>query len=229
MNMINEKRGIMMRLVLLGGPGSGKGTQADVLKEKYNVVKLSTGDLLRGEIRNDSDLGKQAKAFMDKGELVPDSVMIDILDKITAEFEAKKQGYILDGFPRTVPQAVALLEMLDKQGVALSMALLIDVPEEELVRRLSSRWTCKECSSTVGYPDGKPEDAVCKQCGGGLYQRDDDKRKTILNRMDVYKKNTQPLISFFEDKALLEQINGLGTFEAISARIIDLFNKKEIK
>ena len=219
----------MMRLVLLGGPGSGKGTQADVLKEKYNVVKLSTGDLLRGEIRNNSDLGKQAKSFMDKGELVPDSVMINILDKITAEFEAKKQGYILDGFPRTVPQADALLEMLDKQGVKLSMALLIDVPEEELVRRLSSRWTCKECSSTVGYPDGKPDDAVCKQCGGELYQRDDDKRETILNRMEVYKKNTQPLIAFFEEKALLEQINGLGSLEEISGRIIDLFNKKEIK
>jgi adenylate kinase len=218
----------MMRLVLLGGPGSGKGTQADVLKEKYNVVKLSTGDLLRGEIRNDSDLGKQAKSFMDKGELVPDSVMIGILDKITAEFEAQKQGYILDGFPRTVPQAVALLEMLDKQGVALSMALLIDVPEEELVRRLSSRWTCKECSSTVGYPDGKPDNAVCKQCGGELYQRDDDKRETILNRMEVYKKNTQPLISFFEEKTLLEQINGLGTLEEISGRIIDLFETKNI-
>ena len=219
----------MMRLVLLGGPGSGKGTQADVLKEKYNVVKLSTGDLLRGEIRNGSDLGKQAKSFMDKGELVPDSVMIDILDKITAEFEAKKQGYILDGFPRTVPQANALLEMLDKQGVSLSMALLIDVPEEELVRRLSSRWTCKDCSSTVGFPEGKPAEAVCKQCSGELYQRDDDKRETILNRMNVYKKNTQPLISFFEEKTLLEQINGLGTLEEISARIIDLFNKKEIK
>ena len=219
----------MIRLVLLGGPGSGKGTQADVLKEKYNVVKLSTGDLLRGEIRNNSDLGIEAKSFMDKGELVPDSVMIGILDKITADFEAKKQGYILDGFPRTVPQAEALLGMLNKQGVELTMARLIDVPEEELVRRLSSRWTCKDCSSTVGYPDGKPEDAVCKQCGGELYQRDDDKRETILNRMDVYKKNTQPLISFFEEKALLQQIDGLGTFEEISGRIIDLFNKKEIK
>lgn len=219
----------MMRLVLLGGPGSGKGTQADVLKEKYNVVKLSTGDLLRGEIKNDSELGKQAKAFMDKGELVPDSVMIDILDKITADFEAKKQGYILDGFPRTVPQAEALLDMLKKQGVTLSMALLIDVPEEELVRRLSSRWTCKDCSATVGYPDGKPEGAVCIQCGGELYQRDDDKKETILNRMEVYKKNTQPLISFFEAKKLLQGINGFGSFEEISERIIDLFNKKEIK
>ena len=219
----------MMRLVLLGGPGSGKGTQADVLKEKYNVVKLSTGDLLRGEIRNNTDLGVEAKSYMDKGELVPDSVMIGILDKITADFEAKSQGYILDGFPRTVPQAEALLAMLEKQGVFLSMALLIDVPQDELVRRLSSRWTCKNCSATVGYPDGKPEDAVCKQCGGELYQRDDDKRETILNRMDVYKKNTEPLIMFFQDKALLESVNGLGSLEEISGRIINLFEGKGIK
>ena len=218
-----------MRLVLLGGPGSGKGTQADVLKQKYNAVKLSTGDLLRGEIKNDSDLGREAKSYMDKGELVPDSVMIGILDKITADFEAKKQGYILDGFPRTVPQAEALLDMLKKQGVALSMALLIDVPQDELVRRLSSRWTCKDCSTTVGYPEGKPEDAVCRNCGGELYQRDDDKKETILNRMEVYKNNTEPLISFFSEKALLEEVDGVGTFEAISGRIIDLFEEKGIK
>ena len=218
-----------MRLVLLGGPGSGKGTQADVLKEKYNVVKLSTGDLLRGEIKNDTDLGKEAKSFMDKGELVPDSVMINILDKITAEFEADEQGYILDGFPRTVPQAEALLAMLEKQGVELSMALLIDVPEEELVRRLSSRWTCIECSTTVGYPDGKPDDAVCRNCGGDLYQRDDDKRETILNRMNVYKTNTEPLIDYFSDKDLLEKVNGLGQLEEISGRIIELFEEKGIE
>jgi len=218
-----------MRLVLLGGPGSGKGTQADVLKEKYNAIKLSTGDLLRGEIKNDSDLGREAKSYMDKGELVPDSVMIGILDKITADFEAKKQGYILDGFPRTVPQAEALLDMLKKQGVELSIALLIDVPQDELVRRLSSRWTCKDCSTTVGYPEGKPDDAVCRNCGGELYQRDDDKKETILNRMEVYKKNTEPLISFFKGKSLLEAVNGVGTFEAISERIIDLFEKKGIK
>ena len=218
-----------MRLVLLGGPGSGKGTQADVLKEKYNVVKLSTGDLLRGEIKNDTDLGKEAKSFMDKGQLVPDSVMINILDKITAEFEADEQGYILDGFPRTVPQAEALLAMLEKQGVELSMALLIDVPEEELVRRLSSRWTCIECSTTVGYPDGKPDDAVCRNCGGDLYQRDDDKRETILNRMNVYKTNTEPLIDYFSDKDLLEKVNGLGQLEEISGRIIELFEEKGIE
>lgn len=217
-----------MRLVLLGGPGSGKGTQADVLKEKYNVVKLSTGDLLRQAISEGSDLGKQAKSYMDKGELVPDSVMIGILDKKTAEFEAKKQGYILDGFPRTLPQADALIEMLEKQGVMLSTALLIDVPEEELVRRLSSRWTCRSCSATTfAGPDGKP--GVCPQCDGELYQRDDDKKETIINRIEVYNKNTRPLITFFKDKGLLEEVDGYGTFEEISGRIIDFFNRKEIK
>ncbi|MBN2781572.1 MAG: adenylate kinase [Candidatus Marinimicrobia bacterium] len=218
-----------MRLVLLGGPGSGKGTQADVLKKKYALVKLSTGDLLRQEIAKNSELGKQAKSFMNKGELVSDAIMIGILEHITADFEAKGQGYILDGFPRTVPQAEALLSMLGKQGVTLSTALLIDVPEEELVRRLSSRWTCVRCSATVGYPDGKPEGAVCAQCGGELYQREDDKRETILNRMSVYKKNTEPLIAYFREKKMLERVDGFGTFEEISGRILDLFAKKNIR
>ncbi len=217
----------MMRLVLLGGPGSGKGTQADVLKEKYNVIKLSTGDLLRGEIKNGTELGKQAKSFMDKGELVPDSVMIDILDKITADFEARKQGYILDGFPRTLPQADAFMKMLDKQGVVLTLALLIDVPEEELLRRLSSRWTCRNCSATT-FKGSEGNPVICPQCGGELYQRNDDKKETILNRLDVYKKNTQPLITFFKNKGLLEEVDGFGKFEEISKRIFDLFDRKGI-
>lgn len=209
----------MIRLVLLGGPGSGKGTQADLMKKDYNAVQLSTGDLLRDAIRRKTELGKTAKTYMEKGELVPDRVMIGILEKITAEFEEKGQPYILDGFPRTVPQAEALLDMLKKQGVALTMALLIDVPEEELVRRLSSRWTCKNCGATVGYTGGKPEGAVCEKCGGELYQRDDDKKETILNRMEVYRKNTEPLIDFFKEKGLLVSVAGLGSPEEVSRRI----------
>jgi adenylate kinase len=226
---INNKAGRMVRLVLLGGPGSGKGTQADILKKEYDMVKLSTGDLLRKEIKSNTDLGKEARSFMDRGELVPDSVMIGILEKITANFEKEQQSYILDGFPRTMPQAEALLKMLEKQGVTLTMALLIDVPEEELVRRLSSRWTCLSCSATVGYPEGKPDDAVCPQCGGELYQRDDDKKETIMNRMKVYKKNTEPLIDFFDGKDLLERVKGSGGPEAVSKRIIELFEEKGIK
>lgn len=218
-----------MRLVLLGAPGCGKGTQADVIKSKYPVIKLSTGDLLRGEIKADSDLGKLAKSYMDKGELVPDDVMINILDKKTQEFEKDETGYILDGFPRTVKQGEALLEMLDKQGVELSSALLIDVPQDELIRRLSTRWTCRECSTTVGFPQGKPEEAVCRNCGGELYQREDDKKETIINRMKVYEANTAPLIDFFTGKNLLDKVNGLGTLEEISQRIFDLFKSKDMK
>jgi adenylate kinase len=218
----------MIRLVLLGGPGSGKGTQADILKKELEMVKLSTGDLLRREIQEDSGLGIEAKSYMDRGELVPDSVMIGILEKITADFEKEQQSYILDGFPRTIPQAEALLKMMEKQGVTLTMALLIDVPEEELVRRLSSRWTCMSCSATVGYPEGKPDDAVCPQCGGELYQRDDDKRETILNRMSVYKKNTEPLTAYFEKKGLLEKVAGTGGPVAVSERIKALFKEKGI-
>ncbi|MDD3716610.1 MAG: adenylate kinase [Candidatus Marinimicrobia bacterium] len=212
----------MIRLILLGGPGSGKGTQADRMKERYKAVKISTGDLLREEIRRESELGRRARQFMDKGELVPDDIMIGILDKITQKFESRKQSYILDGFPRTLPQAEALLEMLKKQEVALSSALLIDVPESELVRRLSSRWTCKNCGATVGYPDGKPRHAVCGQCGGELYQRDDDKKETILNRLKVYRKNTEPLIRYFEEKGLLKRVNGFGDPDSIAAGIAEI-------
>ncbi len=218
----------MLRLVLLGGPGSGKGTQADMLKKKYSAVKLSTGDLLRKEIKKDTALGKEASSYMDKGELVPDSIMIGILEKITADFESRNQGYILDGFPRTVPQAEALLEMLKKQGVKLTMALLIDVPEDELVRRLSGRWTCRDCSATVSFPEGKPAGAVCPACGGELYKRDDDKKETIRKRMKVYKKNTQPLIDFFRERSLLERVDGYGDPEQVSKRILKLFEEKKI-
>ncbi|MDZ7822070.1 MAG: adenylate kinase [Candidatus Marinimicrobia bacterium] len=219
----------MIRLVLLGGPGSGKGTQADILKQKYQLVKLSTGDLLRKETEKNTDLGREARLYMDKGELVPDAVMIGILRKITAGFESKGQGYILDGFPRTVPQAEALLKMLEKQDVELTMALLIDVPEEELVRRLTSRWTCRECSATVSFPDGKPEDAKCPKCGGELYQREDDKEATILKRLNVYKENTAPLIGFFRERGLLERVDGNAVPGTVSERIQDLFEKKGIK
>jgi adenylate kinase len=189
------------------------------MKERYRAVKISTGDLLREEIRRESELGRRAKQFMDKGELVPDDVMIGILDKMTQAFETRAQSYILDGFPRTLPQAQALLEMLKKQGVNLTTALLIDVPESELVRRLSSRWTCRNCSATAGYPDGKPDQAVCGQCGGELYQRDDDKKETILNRMKVYRKNTEPLIRFFEEKGLLTRVEGFGDPDSVAMRI----------
>lgn len=209
-----------MRLLFLGAPGSGKGTQADIFKESMGLVKLSTGDLLRAEIQKGSGLGKKAKNFMNQGKLVPDEIMIGILENKISEFEAAGTGYILDGFPRTVIQAEALDKMLKRLNAPLDAAVLIDVPEDELLKRLTSRWTCRKCAATPSFPDGKPDDAVCPVCGSqDLYQRDDDKRETILKRFAVYKENTYPLIDYYEKNGLLSRISGDGSVEDISGRI----------
>ena len=209
-----------MRLLFLGAPGSGKGTQADIFKESMGLVKLSTGDLLRAEIQKDSELGKKAKNFMNQGKLVPDEIMIGILENKISEFEKTGTGYILDGFPRTVPQAEALDNMLCRLDAPLDAAFLIDVPEDELLKRLTSRWTCRKCAATPSFPDGKPDDAVCPVCGSDdLYQRDDDKQETILKRFSVYKENTYPLIDYYENIGLLTRISGEGSVKDISCRI----------
>lgn len=208
-----------MRLVLLGAPGSGKGTQADILKENYDLIKLSTGDLLRHEVKAGSELGMEAKRYMDGGALVPDSVMIGILEHKVTEFEASGKGYILDGFPRTEPQADALLSMLEKHNAPLSAAILIDVKEEAIVKRLSSRWTCKECLAIYNYPDGLPESEACSSCGGELYQRDDDKPETIQRRLKVYAEKTAPLIGCFEKHGLLLKVDGYGSVNEVNQRI----------
>lgn len=209
-----------MRLLFLGAPGSGKGTQADIFKESIGLVKLSTGDLLRTEIQKESKLGKKAKDFMAQGKLVPDDIMIGILGNKISEFEETGTGYILDGFPRTVPQAEALDSMLNRLDSPLDAAILIDVPEDELLRRLTSRWTCRNCAATPSFPDGKPDDALCPVCGSSdLYQRDDDKQATILKRFSVYKENTYPLIDYYERNGLLTRVSGEGSVEEISGRI----------
>ncbi|MCD6234567.1 MAG: adenylate kinase [Candidatus Marinimicrobia bacterium] len=214
-----------MRLVFLGAPGSGKGTQADILKEQLSLIKLSTGDLLRAETEKQSTLGKKAAAYMNRGMLVPDNIMIDILEKKVSEFEKAGKGYILDGFPRTLPQAKALDIMLTKIQAPLDAAILIDVPEEELLRRLTSRWTCRNCAATPSFPGGKPDNAVCPNCGStDLFQREDDKRETILKRFDVYRKNTYPLIDYYEKNGLLRRVSGEGEIEAITKRLESVLN-----
>lgn len=214
-----------MRLVFLGAPGSGKGTQADILKEKFSIIKLSTGDLLRGEIEKNTTLGKKAQTYMNQGKLVPDDIMIGILEKKVTEFEAEGKGYILDGFPRTLPQAEALDVMLEKNKAPLDAVILIDVPEDELLERLTSRWTCRNCGATPSFPDGKPENAVCPNCGSkNLYQREDDKRETILKRFDVYRKNTYPLIDYYKKNGLLHRVSGKGAIEAITKRLESVLN-----
>ena len=191
-----------MNIVLLGAPGAGKGTQAAKLVEEFATPHISTGDILRAAVKNQPELGKKAKGYMDAGDLVPDSLIIDLMDERLREPDCEK-GFILDGFPRTTAQAVALDDMLVRLERPLDAALLVDVDPEVIIKRLTERRCCKEC----GYI-GTAADATCPKCGGEMYQRDDDNETTVRNRLDVYAKSTSPLIDYYKGKGLLKSVDG---------------------
>ena len=191
-----------MNIVLLGAPGAGKGTQAAKLVEEFATPHISTGDILRAAVKNQTELGKKAKGYMDAGDLVPDSLIIDLMDERLREPDCEK-GFILDGFPRTTAQAVALDDMLVRLERPLDAALLVDVDTEVIIKRLTERRCCKEC----GYI-GTAADATCPKCGGEMYQRDDDNETTVRNRLDVYAKSTSPLIDYYKGKGLLKSVDG---------------------
>ena len=191
-----------MNSVLLGAPGAGKGTQAAKLVEEFATPHISTGDILRAAVKNQTELGKKAKGYMDAGDLVPDSLIIDLMDERLREPDCEK-GFILDGFPRTTAQAVALDDMLVRLERPLDAALLVDVDPEVIIKRLTERRCCKEC----GYI-GTAADATCPKCGGEMYQRDDDNETTVRNRLDVYAKSTSPLIDYYKGKGLLKSVDG---------------------
>ena len=191
-----------MNIVLLGAPGAGKGTQAAKLVEEFATPHISTGDILRAAVKNQTELGKKAKGYMDAGDLVPDSLIIDLMDERLREPDCEK-GFILDGFPRTTAQAVALDDMLVRLERPLDAALLVDVDPEAIIKRLTERRCCKEC----GYI-GTAADATCPKCGGEMYQRDDDNEATVRNRLDVYAKSTSPLIDYYKGKGLLKSVDG---------------------
>lgn len=191
-----------MNIVLLGAPGAGKGTQAQRLVAEYGVAHISTGDLLRAAVKAQSELGVAAKKYMDAGELVPDQLVIDLVKERLAADDAQK-GFILDGFPRNTTQAVTLDTELSAMGRELDGALLVDVPAEVIIARLSSRRTCRDCGYTAG-----PDTAVCPSCSGEMYQRDDDKPETIKNRLDVYEKNTSPLVEYYRGQGILKVVDG---------------------
>ena len=191
-----------MNIVLLGAPGAGKGTQGQKLVEEYGIAHISTGDLLRAAVKAQSELGKQAKAYMDAGQLVPDTLVIDLVKERLAQPDAQK-GFMLDGFPRNIAQAETLDGELKEMGVELDAALLVDVPFEVIVERLSSRRTCRSCGYTA--PAGVD---VCPRCGGEMYQRDDDKPETINRRLDTYQSQTQPLIDYYKDHGILKAVDG---------------------
>lgn len=192
-----------MNIVLLGGPGAGKGTQAAKLVSELGFCHISTGDILRAAVKNETELGKKAKGFMDAGELVPDDLIIDLMRERMDEPDTDK-GVILDGFPRTTTQAVALDEMLDSLGRPLDHAILVDVDEDVIVKRLTSRRTCKDCGYIGSVSDGDK----CPKCGGEMYQRDDDNESTVRNRLSVYAESTAPLIDYYKGSNLLIAIDG---------------------
>ena len=192
-----------MNIVLLGAPGAGKGTQAQRLVADYGVAHISTGDLLRAAVKAQSELGVAAKKYMDAGELVPDQLVIDLVKERLAADDAQK-GFILDGFPRNTTQAVTLDTELAAMGRELDGALLVDVPAEVIIDRLSSRRTCRDC----GYIGSAADGDTCPKCGGEMYQRDDDKPETIKNRLDVYEKNTSPLVEYYRGQGILKVVDG---------------------
>jgi adenylate kinase len=211
-----------MNLVLMGLPGAGKGTQAERIVDKYGIPHISTGDMFRAAIKEGTELGLKAKSFMDKGELVPDEVTIGIVRERLAKDDCKK-GFLLDGFPRTVPQAEALEELLKELNRNIDYVINIDVNKDILMERLTGRRICKNCGSTYHLVFNPPrEEGVCDKCGGELYQRADDNPETVENRLEVNIKQQQPLLDFYEKKGYLRNINGQQDIDQVFSDIQDL-------
>ena len=207
-----------MRIVLVGPPGAGKGTQAQFIASHLAIPRISTGDIFRYNVTNNTDLGRKAKEFMDRGDLVPDEVTVAMVRDRLAEDDAQ-EGFLLDGFPRNVPQAETLKKMLSEWDVRLSVVLELVVDEDEVVRRLSGRRTCRRCERVqhVLY-DPPARRGICDDCGGELFQRDDDSEETIRHRLVVYAEQTAPLISFYADENILIGIDATGPVEEITSR-----------
>jgi adenylate kinase len=210
-----------MRVVLVGAPGAGKGTQAKFIAERYSIPQISTGDIFRANIAAKTQLGQEAKRYMDSGELVPDEVTIGIVRDRLAKDDTK-EGFLLDGFPRTVTQAKALRDMLEELGTPLDVVLELQVDDDEVVRRLSGRRTCRKCGHVWHVEfDPSSKEGVCDVCGGELFQRDDDLPDTIRRRLEVYNEQTAPLVGFYQDSGLLRSVSAQGEVDEITERAID--------
>ena len=216
------KKGKIMKIVMLGAPGAGKGTQANMIAEKYNIPHISTGDIFRANIKNGTELGKEAKGYMDKGQLVPDELTVKLLLDRVAQADCKN-GYVLDGFPRTIPQAEVLDGELTKNGEKLDYAIDVDVPDENIIHRMGGRRACLKCGATyhVEYVPPK-KDGICDVCGSELVLRDDDKPETVKNRIKVYHDQTQPLIEYYTKQNVLHSVDGTQDVNKVFSDITEM-------
>lgn len=208
-----------MKLILLGAPGAGKGTVAKQLTAVDGSVQISTGDILRGEVKSGSDLGKEAEGYMNRGDLVPDSLILDMMGKRLQEPDCQK-GFLLDGFPRTIPQADALKELLAKIGIKLDMVVNIDVPRDVILDRLTTRRTCSnaDCQAIYNVKSSPPKkEGICDKCGSPVIQRDDETEEAISHRLETYNEKTAPLIGFYEKEGHLKSVTGTSSDVVVAA------------
>ncbi len=214
-----------MKIIMLGAPGAGKGTQAKRLAEKFSIPHISTGDIFRANIKNDTELGKKAKEYMDQGLLVPDELTCSlVVDRIVRDDCAN--GYILDGFPRTIPQAQALDEALNKMGSNMDFAVDVDVPDEAIVSRMSGRRACVGCGATYHVKFNPPKtEGICDACGEALILREDDKPETVQKRLDVYHSQTQPLIDYYNGKGILRTVDGTKPMDQVFEDILNVLGE----
>ena len=214
-----------MKIIMLGAPGAGKGTQAKQIAAKYEIPHISTGDIFRANIKNNTELGQKAKSYMDKGELVPDELVVDlVVDRIKAD--DCKNGYVLDGFPRTIPQAEALDAALAAINDKVDFAINVEVPDENIINRMSGRRACVACGATyhIVHIPTKVE-GICDKCGAELILRDDDKPETVKNRLNVYHEQTQPLIDYYTGKKVLHEVDGTKEMEAVFGDIVSILGE----
>ena len=214
-----------MKIIMLGAPGAGKGTQAKMIADKYQIPHISTGDIFRSNLKEGTELGKEAKTYMDKGLLVPDELTVKILLDRVAKDDCKN-GYVLDGFPRTIPQAEVLDEALAKLNDKIDYAIDVDVPDENIIRRMSGRRACLACGATYHIEHIPPKtEGICDRCGKELVQRDDDKEETVKNRLNVYHEQTQPLIDFYTKKGILKTVDGTVDMKDVFAAIVKILGE----
>lgn len=211
-----------MKIIMLGAPGAGKGTQAKMIAEQYGIPHISTGDIFRANIKNGTELGMEAKKYMDQGLLVPDELTVKILLDRVAQDDCK-DGYVLDGFPRTIPQAKVLDKALTELGDKIDYAINVDVPDENIVRRMGGRRACLSCGATYHIEHVPPKkEGICDTCGQELVLRDDDKPETVQNRLNVYHEQTQPLIEFYQAKGVLKTVDGTVDMKDVFAAITEI-------